>query len=770
MKDRTALTAAPQTPDLRASYQAAEQLLPHRWKELVTGGQVRPNWISGGDRFWYIKKSRAATEYVLVDPAAGSRELAFEPERAASALASVLGRPVEPGELPIDGLEVRDGEPLRLHVDGRCWLWDSATATVIETGEPAPDRLGDSVSPDGRWLVSVRDDNVVARERATGTERRLTDDGVADRSYGTQPDISNSRFTLERLDARMPPAVAWSPDSRRLLTHRIDQRGLPLMHYVRSNPPDGGRPRLYGEHYAMVGDNAVPTADIVVIDLETGERTWSEAPPIIVSFRSPITLRKLWWAPDGRSVYVISGERGERTIRLQAMDPDSGATKLLVEESADTNVNVQTGPIHSQPPIVHVLATGETVWWSERTGWGHLYLYTPGGSVRALTSGEWLVRDLVAVDEEARAVVFAAAGREPGLDPYVRQLYRVGLDDGAVARLTDDVLDHGATGSPSGRFIVDVTSWVDVPGASRVLRSDGEFVFELEQSDVSQLYAAGWTPPERITAKAADGVTDLYGLLYKPHGFDPAGRYPILDDIYPGPQINAAPVRFLETGTAKHAASMAALGFAVVIIDGRGTPLRSRAFRDHCRGPHDADYLADHVAAIRQLAATRPWLDLDRVGIYGHSGGGRASTAAMLRHPDFFKVAVSTAGNHDDQIYHPGWGETYIGMIGEADYKGHSNMPYADRLTGRLLLMHGELDNNVHPYMTLRMVDALMTANKDFDLVIIPDADHRADAHQPYWLRRRWDYFVRHLHGQEPPEYRIADIPVSLDDLAAILS
>jgi dipeptidyl-peptidase 4 len=761
----TLITTAP-TTDLHSRYQVAEQLLPHRWKELVTPGYVRPNWISGSDRFWYGRKSGMTTKYVLVDPATGSTELGFDAEDVARALSSVLGRPVEPGNLPVDGLEVRDGELLRLHVDGRCWLWDSSQATVIEANESVPDRLGDSVSPDGRWSVSVRDHNLIVRERATGEERPLTDDGVASHGYGSQPDISNSRFTFELVGARLPPAVAWSPDSRRLLTHRIDQRSLPLMYYVQSTPRDGGRPRLHSEHYAMVGENAVATGELVVIDVETGERTPDASPEIIVPFRSPVTTRRVWWARDGGSFYFISGERGDRTIRLYGVDTLSGATRLLVEESSDTNV--QTSPILFHPPNVQVLATGETVWWSERTGWGHLYLYKPGGSVRALTSGDWLVRDLVTVDEAARAVVFAAAGREPGLDPYVRQLYRVGLDEGAVTRLTDDVLDHDATGSPSGQFIVDVTSWVDVPSASRVLRTDGEVVLELEQADAGELYAAGWTPPDRITAKAADGVTDLYGLLYKPHGFDSGGRYPILDDIYPGPQVNAVPIRFLETGTARHAASMAALGFAVVVIDGRGTPLRSRAFRDHCRGPRDADYLEDHVAAIRQLAATRPWLDLARVGIYGHSGGGRASTAALLRHPDFFKVAVSVAGNHDDQIYHPSWGETYIGMLGEADYRGHANMTYADRLEGKLLLMHGELDNNVHPYMTLRLVDALMAANKDFDLLLIPNADHRADAHQAYWLRRRWDYFVRHLLGQEPPDYRIADIQISLEDLAEI--
>jgi dipeptidyl-peptidase 4 len=761
------LTVTAQTTDLLSRYQAAERLLPHRWKDLVVPGRVRPTWISGTDRFWYESKTEAARGYVVVDPIAGSRDQVFEPKQAAEAFAAALGQPLEPDALPIRGLEMRDGEPIRLHAYGRCWLWDPSTATVIEAGEPAPDRFAESISPDGRWSVFVLSHNLILRERATGAERQLTDDGVASYAYGTQPDVGTYRFTFEPLGVQMPPAVAWSPDSRRLVTHRTDQRGLPFMHYVQSMPPDGGRPRLYSEHYAMVGESAEATADLFVIDVESGERTTPAVPGVIVPFMSPVTLKQVWWGRDGGHVYFVSGDRGDRTVRLYGMDLDTGDTRILVEESSNTHV--QTAPLQFQPPNVHVLKTGETVWWSERTGWGHLYLYTASGAVRPLTSGEWLVRDLVAVDEEARVVVFAAAGREPGLDSYVRQLYRVGLDGEPVERLTDDVFDHEATGSPSGKFIVDVSSWVDEPDSSRVLTGSGKVAVELERADARQLYAAGWEPPERFKVKAADGVTDLYGLLYKPHGLDPDGRYPILDDIYPGPQVNAAGIRFLENGTAQHAASMSALGFAVAVIDGRGTPLRSKAFQDYCRGPHDSEYLEDHVAALRQLAATRPWLDLDRVGIYGRSGGGRASTAALLRHPDFFKVAVALAGNHDDQMYHAMWGEKYIGMIDEADYRGHSNVTHADRLKGKLLLIHGDLDNNVHPYMTLRLVDALMAANKDFDLLIIPNADHLAQVHQAYWLRRRWDYFVRHLHGQQPPDYRIADISVSLDDLAEFL-
>lgn len=746
------------TRDLPARYEAAERLLPHRWKDLVFSGRIRPNWIPGTDRFWYAHTTQAGTRWVLVDPAAGFRAPAFDHPALAAALSSVLGRPAEAPRLPVEGLEVRDGESLRLHVEGKCWLWDPATATVTLAPEPAPRQFLDSVSPDGRWTVSIRDHNLILCERASGAESRLTDNGVAGYSYGTQPDVGTCRFLLAPLGLQMPPAVAWSPDSRQLVTHRIDQRTLPFMHYVKSSPPDGSRPRLYSERYAMVGDKAVPTAELVVIDVDSGTMTWARTAGVIVPFWSPITLRQLWWARDGSRIYFLSGQRGDRAIRLCSLDPRTGAARVLVEERSDTHV--QTSPIGPGPPNVHVLASGETIWWSERSGWGHLYLYRPGGPVRQLTDGDWLVRDLVAVDEQARAVVFAAAGREPGLDPYIRQLYRVGLDTGETERLTNDTLDHDATGTPTGRYLVDATSWLDVPDASCVRDSSGTIVTSLEEGDGELLYQAGWTPPERFTVKAADGVTSLYGLLYRPHDFDPDARYPILDDIYPGPQSGAATIRFCERGTAEHAASMAALGFAVVVVDGRGTPLRSKKFQDHCRGEHDADYLADHVAAIGQLTATRPWLDTGRVGVYGTSGGGRAAAHAVLCHPEFYKVAVSVSGNHDDLFYNAGWGEKYVGLPGSANYRPHANPAHADRLQGKLLLIHGELDNNVHPYLTLRLADALITANKDFDLLIIPNADHSMLTHQAYWLRRRWDYFIRHLHRQEPPDYKIGDIPV----------
>ena len=764
------MTETAQITDLLSRYQAAERLIPYHWKDLVVSGRVNPNWISGTDRFWYAHRSRRGIEWVLVDPSAGSRVPAFDHAALAVALSSALGRRVEAAELPIDRLEIRNGEPLRLDADGKCWLWNPASSALTPAGL-APRQFLDSVSPDGHWAVTVREHNLVIRDLASGAEQLLTSDGMAGYSYGTQTDVGSFRFVLDLLNLQMPPALAWSPDSRRLVSHRIDQRSLPYMHYVQSSPGDGGRPRLYTDHYAMVGEKSVPAAELVVIDVETGKLTWARTPGIIVPscFSSPITLRHVWWAPDGQHIYVISGERGDQIVRLYRLNPDTGEAQLLVEDNSDTHV--QTNPLGFGPPNVRVLATGETIWWSESSGWGHLYLYRPDGSVRQLTDGDWLVRDVVTVNEQARAIVFTGAGREPGLDPYVRQIYRVCLDTGEIERLTDDLLDHDVTGTPSGRYLVDVTSWIDAPEASVLRDADGALVVPLECGDAELLFQAGWDPPERFTVKASDGATDLYGILYKPHGFDPGARYPILDDIYPGPQQGAVTIRLSpKPGAAQHAASMAALGFAVVVVDGRGTPLRSKAFQDHCRGEHDADYLADHVAAIRQLAATRPWLDLDRVGIYGHSGGGRASTQALLCHPEFFKVAVSSAGNHDDRLNHAGWGEKYVGLPGVGHYQAHDNSARADQLQGKLLLIHGELDNNVHPCMTLRLASALISANKDFDLLIVPGADHTMLVSQAYWLRRRWDYFVRHLHGLEPPQYRIADIPLDPDWLLAVVS
>lgn len=691
--------------DLQARYAAAERLLPARMGQLVRRARVRPQWQGDADVFRYGVDGRSFE----VDCQAWRKEPIPTPSS-----------PSAPHELP---------------------------------------------APDGTRVAYLQGHDIVVRDVASGEQTRLTTDGTADRPYGRGPDVTDLDVMLAPLGLPAPPLAVWSPDSTRLLTHRVLQDELELMHLVQAAPPGGGRPTVRSYRYAMVGEPAVASAQLVVLDVTDGSRVDVER-TVAAPYLSPLLVRHAWWSGDSSTVHLVDFGRDAGAVELLSVDAVTGSVRTLVEEAGTTQV--QLAPMFTQLNV-KVLDSGEVVWWSERTGWGHLYLYDVAGSARALTQGEWLVRDLVAVDEARRVVTFTAAGREPGLDPYVRQLYQVDLDGGDVQRVTDDELDHALSPSPSGRYAVDVASSLDTPPVSALRRIDTADVLPLEEADPAALYAAGWTPPERFRVLAADGVTPLYGVLHLPHGFDPAQRYAVLDDIYPGPQMNAAPVTFpgaQPRTPATHAPSMAALGFVVVVLDARGTPLRDKAFQDATRNDRDI-VLQDHRAAIEQLAATRPWLDLGRVGIYGTSGGGWASTRALLTEPDFFKVAVSIAGDHDDAQYHAMWGERFFGA--DHDFTATSNASLADRLEGRLLLVHGDLDDNVPPHLTIRLVDAFMQADRDVDLMIVPNSAHTMLSHQHHWIRRRWDYLVQHLMGAQPPSYRLATVPVDLSALEEIL-
>ncbi|MEV0618739.1 DPP IV N-terminal domain-containing protein [Nonomuraea sp. NPDC050404] len=759
--------------DLAARYAKAEALLAHNLRSLVHSPQVRPNWIPGTETFWYRITAAGGVRFVFADAETGTTRPAFDHERLAGALRAVLNEDVDAAKLPFFGIELVDDVVRVVVGEQRVEVClGSYAATLL-----GPARAQETRSPDGRWSVGVRDHNLYLRDTATDEERRLTTDGAEAYSYGTPPDASANRVMQENLGFTAPPLVVWSPDSSRFVTHRLDQRDLQLMHLVRSAPANGGRPAAMSYRYAMVGDENVATADFFVFEAETGRATQAKHEPVSMDYLSVIALDHVWWNDDATKAYWLSGDRGGRTVRLYELDPATGEVTVLVEETSRSNTLL--GP-HYHDRNVKVLSSGEVLWWSERSGWGHLYLYAPAGTggpggtagtAGTVTSGDWLVRRIVGVDEAARRVVFTAAGREPGSDLYVQELCSVSLDGGEITTITSDGLDHDPRPSRSGRYFVDVTSRVDVPAVSVLRDATGAVVLELERADAAALYAAGWSPPERVVVKAADGVTDLSCAIYRPHDFDPCARYPVLDEIYPGPQVSTTPIRFPLSGgpltAERHAAPFAALGFVVVAVDARGTAMRERAFRDHARLGGDGDFVDDHVAAITRLGATRPWMDLDRVGVYGHSGGGYASTRCLLRAPGFFKVAVSSAGDHDDRTYHAWWGERFFGPAGEFDFDAHANIPLAGDLAGKLLLAHGGMDDNVTPHLTMRLVDALIEANKDFDLCIVPNADHSMFHQQAYWFRRRWDYVVRHLMGRTPPAYRIADVPADPELIAA---
>ena len=739
--------------DLAARYARAERLLPHRLDVLVRGGAVRPGFLDGTDRFWFRS---ASGDVLLADPDTRTLEPLLDGRRLAASLAELTGRVDVPEQLSL--ARVRPGrDVVRVDVGSDVVEVDlpSYACRVVGVAPGVHER----VSPDGSRAAFVRDHDLWVRDLRTGAERQLTTDGAADLSYGTPPQSNDYRSVLDLLGLRHPPLVRWAPDSRRLVTQRLDERAVRTMHLVRSSPADGGPPRVHPLRYALPGDEHLPVGEVVVLDVVTGAAVTAAGGPRLMPWVTPANDGQGWWAA-GRYLF-LDADRDETTVSLCSLDPDTGAVEVLITETGSSRVAL--GP-DLLPPAARGLSSGEVLWWSERSGWGHLYLYAADGTlVRQLTSGPWVVRAVVAVDEAARTVVLAAAGRDSGR--YVRQLYRLHLDTAELVRITADELDHAAVGSPTGRCVVDVASSVDRPARSRVLDPSGRVLLELETADASALLAAGYEPPEPFVVTAADGVTELHGVLHRPAGLDPTRRYPVLDEIYPGPAHAPVPVRFPGPGGRTpfcSQPSFAALGFAVVTLNNRGTPLWSRDFRDHTRGDGYDDLLADHVAALRQLAERHPWLDLERVGIYGTSGGGHASTRALLLHPEVFSAAVSAAGSHDERVYHAMWAERFVGSPGSTDYAAKDNASLVDRLVGKLLLVHGEMDDNVLPHQTMRLVDALMRADKDVDLLIVPNADHDLGVHRHHWWRRRWDHFVRHLLGVEPPPYRLAPIPVDV--------
>ncbi|MEO3803135.1 DPP IV N-terminal domain-containing protein [Nonomuraea sp. B1E8] len=744
------------------AYQTAEQLLPHHRSTLVSGGRVRPVWIDDGARFWY----RSDKRFVLVDPAAGTRVPAFDHERLAAALAKASGQDVDAAALPFTAIHVT-GRYVEFTAFGTYWRC-ALDVYVVEKSEPRPAAaFVEAASPDQRHAVFRREHNLWVRRLSDGKEWALTSDGRPDHDYATAPDWWQNSVLVRKLGfATMPPAATWSPDGTRVLTHRTDQRGVRENHRIEALPPDGGAPRLHTQRYAHPGDERVPLAELVVLDITTGAVARASGEPLPMSVVSPIMTRWAWWAADGTAVYYLSQPRDGRSLSLHRLDPASGRVTTLLTETGETRVEPNQWA-EGQPPMVEVLGDGsEVVWYSQRDGWGHLYLYDgrtgePRGQV---TCGDWAVRQILHVDEIRRVVYFTAAGLIPG-DPYRRSLCRVGLDGHGFARLTDDDLDHDVMPAPNGAYFVDSVSTTATAPVTTVRGLDGRMIVELERADITRLLATGWTPPERFHVKADDGVTDIYGVLYRPHGFDPTRRYPVIDTPYPGPQTNRVHPTF-DPGILGHEAeALAALGFVVVAVDGRGSPGRGKAFSDASLG--NLGDACDQVAALRQLARTHPWMDLDRVGVVGISAGGHQAVRAMLDHPGLYRVGISSCGTHEMRHLHAGHAELYHGMPGEADYDRVSNVDRADRLAGKLLLIHGGMDPNVLPDHTMRLAERLIMLDKDVEMLIIPGAEHLFLGYEHHLYRRRWDFLVRHLMGAEPPGHRITPLVFDADFLAA---
>ncbi len=749
----TASAAAAQQPATRvltaADYAQAEKFLSYNTTPLVANGSVRANWLSeGGDRFWYRNVLAQGYEFVLVDPAKKTRARLFDHEKLAAALSHAADTTYDPLHLPFTQLELSpDTKQITVEARGKRLTCDLQRATCVVVMAARMRVPPNSVkSPDSTQAAFIRDDNLWVMNLSTGQERQLTTDGVKDFGYATD----NAGWVKSDR-----PVLLWSPDSKRIATFQQDERGVGEWYLVQTRV---GHPILEQWHYPLPGDSIITTIQRVIVAVDTPQVIRLQMPPD--QHRSTICDHVLcggrWadveWSPDGSELVFVSTSRDHKHEWVRVADAKTGTVRDLFDETSATQFESGFNRVNWRP----LWTTHQLLWFSERDNWGHLYLYdlATGKPQGRVTSGEWAVLQVLRVDEPSRTIWFVGAGREPG-DPYFRHLYSVRFDGSHLKLLTPEDADHDVTLSPSGRFFVDNYSRPDVQPVTVVRDAAGKLLLTPEHSDITRLVAAGWKPPIPFTVKAWDRKTDLYGLLFRPTRFDSTRKYPIVNAIYPGPQIGSVTGRsFLPSrGDAQ---ALAELGFVVVQLDAMGTPMRSKAFHDAFYGNMGDNGLPDQVAAMKELAQRYSWIDLGRAGIYGHSGGGYAAADAILRYPDFFKVAVSEAGNHDNREYEDDWGERYQGLLtrnpdGTTSYDNQANQLQAKNLKGKLLIAYGTTDNNVPPDNSLLLIDALIKANKDFDVLPLPNRRHGFGS-EPYMIRRRWDYFVRNLLGAEPPE------------------
>ncbi|MGA7106301.1 MAG: DPP IV N-terminal domain-containing protein [Terracidiphilus sp.] len=744
-----------------ADYAAAEKFMSYNVNPLAFKGQVNAQWMDDG-RFWYRAVDESGITYMVVDPAKGTRAPAFDQAKVAALLKTASSGAVgmDAQHLALSEISLADGDhTLSFTARGvsyRCNLGSSSDACkaigTIGGGRGGPEHKGGppiAVSPNKKLGAFIRDWNLWVRDLETGAETQLTTDGVKDYGYAT--DNAGWRNS----DAAV---LLWSPDSTKIATFQQDQRKTGEMYLVSVT---NRHPELKAWKYPLVGDVHVTMIERVILDVNARKVIRLKMPPD--QHRSTIcddvvcngetNWSDVEWSEDGSHLAFVSTARDHRQEWVRIADAATGDVREVMTETAPKFYESGNDKVnwHSLPE------SNEILWFSERDNWGNLYLYdlTTGKLKNQITHGPGNVTQVLHVDEKARVIYFVGVGKEEGRDPYFEHFYSVHFDGSGLRLLTPEDADHQIKMSPDGRFFVDTYSTPTTPQVTVVRDHEGKTVMDVAHQDITKLLAAGWVPPLPIKVKGRDGTTDLYGFLFKPSHFDAAQKYPIVNYVYPGPQTGSCGGRSFRASHYDMQA-LAELGFVVVCIDGMGTPWRSKAFHEAYYGNLGDNTIPDQIAGMKDLAQQYPFIDLERVGMYGHSGGGNATAAALFHYPDFFKVGIAESGNHDQRDYEDDWAEKWAGLEvknadGTSNYDSQANQNFAKNLKGHLLLAHGTMDTNVPPDNTLLVADALIKANKDFDLLMIPNANHGYAEASQYMTRRRWDYFVRYLAGGTPP-------------------
>lgn len=678
-------------------YTRAASTLNTNVAQYVDNNVTNVHW-TGDDQFWYQTYTPSGSDYIQIDALKGTRtKLADHSGLAAAA------RP-----------KVKSTEVL---------------------------------SPDGKKAAFIKEYNLWVRDLATDQQTQLTTDGV--QYYGYATDNAGWKHSDKAI-------LQWSPDSKKIASFQQDERKAGNMYLVTTNV---GHPTLQQWKYPLPGDSNIIMIERVIINVDEPKviRLQVPADPHRASLSDDIsssgTFDDVCWSEDGTQLAFVSTSRDHKIEKMRIADAATGSVKEIFEERVATQYESGQDAVNWK----YLPKTKEIIWYSERDNWGHLYLYdaVTGKLKNQITKGDWVVTQMLHIDESKRTIYFLAGGKEPG-NPYFAHLYKTGFDGKNLVSLTPEAGNHRIIFSPSMKYFIDDYSQPDVPNVVVLRNMDGKIITTLEKTDISRLKATGWQPAKPIIVKAHDGTTDLYGLMFTPSKFDSTKKYPVVVYIYPGPQGGS--IGNWSFGAARgDNQAVAELGFVVVAIEGTSNPLRSKSYHDMSYGFMAENTLPDQIGGVRQLAASHNYIDTNRVGIWGHSGGGFATACAMFKFPDFFKVGIAESGNHDNRNYEDDWGERYIGLLtkdasGKDNYEAQANQVYAGNLKGKLLLAHGMMDDNVPPYNTMLVVEALEKANKDYDLVVFPNSRHGYGTYSSYMMRRRWDYFVTNLLGADHPK------------------
>ena len=789
-----ALTAGLNAQDRLPEYLQAEKFTQSKLSTMLFSTTVDPHWFQTGNCFWYQYKTSEGNFWWVVNPTAKTKTPLFDRDEIAAQLSEIVQDPFEAKHLPISNLKAKeDGRTFTFEVkssrevkdkDGKkekemfyfSYDYPAKKLTHLKDKEKEPEEPAwANVSPDKKTVVYAKNLNLYRmsyedylkakkdEKDSTIVEVQLTTDGEMDFCFGMPYKLLNT----EKLDDGKRRGVygVWSPDSRHFVATLTDKRAVKELWVL--NAMSEPRPTLETYKYHMPGEADAPVVHLYIFDMENDTRkeigTAAFKDQTVSLEYAPFQQKQrdmedisYTWLGDTERFFLTRRSRDLHRIDVCSYTVGQDTIVPIIKERMNT---------YQETRPIHVLGKGkELIQWSERDGWAHLYLYDDQGNLKnRLTKGPWHVESVVKVDEKARVVYFIANGKNPEENPYYEHLYRVNLDGSGLKQITAGDFFHQMEVDDDMRFVVDNYSRVDTVPVAVLLDNAGNKVMDLETSDFSQLFANGYKFPELFKVKAADGITDLYGVMYKPFNFDPEKVYPIIDYVYPGPQTEAVYYPF--TRMSVRTDRLAQAGFIVISVGQRGGhPSRSKWYHNYGYG-NMRDYpLADHKYAIEQLANRHSFIDIDKVGIHGHSGGGFMSTAAICQYPDFFKAAVSCAGNHDNNIYNRWWSETHHGVKEEVTEKGDTTFHYkiatnpeiARNLKGHLLLVHGEIDDNVHPANTSRVINALIKAGKRFDMLFLPNQRHGFGDMNEYFYWRLVDYFSEHLRGESE---KSVDIP-----------